>query len=118
MKKELTPLKSVRKKCLWCCDNQPNEVKLCPVTECELYPFRFGKNPNKNNTLKLMLIRQHCIVCSSYSPQEVRECWEKDCSIYMYRLGRNPKLVGRRALNSPFSQKSLQHDAIYAVNTS
>jgi len=28
------------------CD-QANEVRLCPSSECPLYPFRLGKNPNR-----------------------------------------------------------------------
>lgn len=39
-----TPGKAIREKCLDCCGSA-NEVKACPVTECALYPFRFGKNP-------------------------------------------------------------------------
>lgn len=39
-----SPGKAIREKCLDCCGNA-NEVKLCPVTDCALYPFRFGKNP-------------------------------------------------------------------------
>ena len=40
-----SPLKAIRAKCLDCCFDQPSEVKLCPVSGCPLYPFRFGKNP-------------------------------------------------------------------------
>lgn len=43
--KPTSPLKAIRAKCLDCSCNQINEVKLCPVTNCALYPFRFGKNP-------------------------------------------------------------------------
>lgn len=42
---ETNPVKAIKAKCLDCCAYQPNEVKLCPVTDCPLYPFRFGKNP-------------------------------------------------------------------------
>ena len=45
MADKLTPLKAIRAYCLGCMCDQPNEVKLCPVTKCELYPYRFGKNP-------------------------------------------------------------------------
>ena len=45
-KKTLTPLKAIRAKCLDCVCGQANEVKLCPCTDCNLYPYRFGKNPN------------------------------------------------------------------------
>ena len=41
----LTPIKAIRAKCLDCCCGQSNEVKLCPCTDCPLYPYRFGKNP-------------------------------------------------------------------------
>lgn len=44
-KKITSVLKAVRAKCLDCCCWQPNEVKLCPATQCPLYEFRFGKNP-------------------------------------------------------------------------
>lgn len=40
-----TPLRAIRLKCLDCSCDQPKEVRLCPCTDCALYPFRFGKNP-------------------------------------------------------------------------
>lgn len=46
--KRITPLKAVRLKCLDCSNGSSNEVKLCPVEKCPLYPFRFGKNPNRD----------------------------------------------------------------------
>lgn len=45
---ELTsPMKAIRAKCLDCCCDQREEVKMCPATTCPLYPFRLGKNPNR-----------------------------------------------------------------------
>lgn len=41
----IPPLKAIRQKCLDCCGNQSNEVKLCPCKDCTLWPYRFGKNP-------------------------------------------------------------------------
>ena len=43
----MTPLKAIRVKCLDCCCGQAHEVKLCPCSDCSLYPFRFGNNPNR-----------------------------------------------------------------------
>ena len=43
----LTPLKAIRAKCLDCCCEQRNEVAACPCQDCPLYPYRFGKNPNR-----------------------------------------------------------------------
>ncbi|MCD8215263.1 MAG: hypothetical protein LUC97_06465 [Clostridiales bacterium] len=39
------PVKAIRAKCLDCCCGSSNEVKLCPAEDCPLHPFRFGKNP-------------------------------------------------------------------------
>ena len=41
----MTPMKAIRAKCLDC-NGTANEVKLCPCTDCALWPFRLGKNPN------------------------------------------------------------------------
>ena len=45
---KLSPLKAIKKKCLDCMCGSAKEVKLCPSEECELYPFRFGHNPNRS----------------------------------------------------------------------
>lgn len=42
----MTPLKAIREKCLDCCCGASAEVKLCPVTGCALWQYRFGHNPN------------------------------------------------------------------------
>ena len=43
----LTPIKAIRAKCLECSGGQPSEVRECLITDCPLYPFRMGKNPNR-----------------------------------------------------------------------
>lgn len=43
----LTPMKAIRAKCLDCSSGSSNEVKLCPIKNCPLYIFRFGKNPKR-----------------------------------------------------------------------
>lgn len=42
----MTPVKAIRAKCMDCCYGQANEVRLCPCTDCSLWPFRLGHNPN------------------------------------------------------------------------
>ena len=42
-----TPLNAIRAKCLDCAVQQPKEVRHCTVTDCSLFPYRFGKNPNR-----------------------------------------------------------------------
>ena len=48
-----TPIKAIRKKCLDCTCYQPKEIRLCPVVECALYPYRFGRRPDET-TLNTM----------------------------------------------------------------
>lgn len=40
-----TPMKAIRLKCIDCCNGSYSEARLCPATDCPLYPFRLGKNP-------------------------------------------------------------------------
>lgn len=43
---ELTsPLKAIKQHCIFCGDGTYNELKNCQCTDCELWHFRFGKNP-------------------------------------------------------------------------
>jgi hypothetical protein len=42
-----TPLKSIRRKCQDCCCGSAKEVSLCPVKDCSLHFYRFGKNPRR-----------------------------------------------------------------------
>ncbi len=45
MVKILRPLKAIRAKCLDCCAGQVKEIRLCPLTQCALWPYRMGKRP-------------------------------------------------------------------------
>ena len=46
-KKIKTPIKSMRAKCIDCCCGSLKEVRLCPIIDCALYPYRFGKKPTQ-----------------------------------------------------------------------
>ena len=35
--------KAIRAKCVDCTNHQPKEIRLCPVLDCELWPYRMGK---------------------------------------------------------------------------
>lgn len=41
----MTPMKSIRAKCLDCCGGVSKEVRLCTSEKCPLFPYRFGKRP-------------------------------------------------------------------------
>lgn len=46
-----TPLRAIRAKCLDCSCGSANEVKLCPCTNCPLYPYRAGRNPYRSRAM-------------------------------------------------------------------
>lgn len=41
----MTRNKAIKEKCKDCCCWQSDEILLCPVTTCSLWPYRFGSNP-------------------------------------------------------------------------
>lgn len=46
-KKFKTPIPSIRNKCLDCSGGSYKEVRLCPIQNCDLWPYRFGKRPTQ-----------------------------------------------------------------------
>ena len=47
IKTKLTPIKAIRAKCLECSGGRPSGVRNCEVTDCPLFFYRMGKNPNR-----------------------------------------------------------------------
>lgn len=43
MKERITRKKAIRLKCLDCCCDRANEVRLCTATNCPLWRFRLGR---------------------------------------------------------------------------
>ena len=94
-----TPLKSIRKFCLWCCNGKSQEVKLCPAKCCPLHSRRLGKGGGRI----LKIIRAKCIDCTGGVKMEIRDCQVKEniddlCPLHPYRLGKRPK--SRTALSA------------------
>jgi len=50
--KPVSPLKAIRLNCLDCSGGSANEVKLCPVVDCQLFPFRLEKTRIGNQCRK------------------------------------------------------------------
>ena len=42
---KVSPLRALRLKCLDCCNDSAQEVRLCTAVDCPSWPFRIGKNP-------------------------------------------------------------------------
>jgi hypothetical protein len=41
----VSPLRALRLKCLDCCNDSAQEVRLCTAVDCPSWPFRMGSNP-------------------------------------------------------------------------
>ena len=85
MEKNETAKQAIRNKCLQCCNGQANEVKLCPVTDCELYPFRMGVEQqidDRERVCRSKAIKQYCNQCG----EEPRaKCTFTNCALYNHR---------------------------------
>lgn len=69
----LTPIKAIRAKCLDCMCNQATEVRLCPMTDCSLYPYRMGHNPNRKGmggNIKALSAEKPDLACEERAEEE------------------------------------------------
>lgn len=65
--KGISRLKAIRRYCvIWCMNDQPNEVRLCPVTYCALYPYRFGRNPYRKLSNGTKTTAEHALECKRW----------------------------------------------------
>jgi hypothetical protein len=113
--KPITPLRALRRNCLWCCNGSANEVRLCAAKACPLWMFRLGHRPTpedmaavadvklyplerpitgrefqENAGTALKAIRRRCVDCSGGSPIGANGCTTSDCDLHPFRRGKNP----------------------------
>lgn len=62
-------IKAVRAKCLDCCGGNKSVISVCGISNCPLYPFRLGKNPNRTRN---MTDEQR-----QAASERMRKAWEK-----------------------------------------
>jgi len=86
----MTPLKAIRRHCLWCANDQAHEVNLCASARCLLHPYRFGRMPDMPDPSPLGAIRGKCLDCVGGSFQDVTTCTTASCTLHAFRLGKNP----------------------------
>ena len=43
-------LQAIRRKCLDCSCFQPSEVRECPVSTCDLWPYRLSRDPDPSRS--------------------------------------------------------------------
>jgi|GEM_PF-821625 len=88
----MTPLKSIKEHCLWCCNGQHKQLRLCAASRCPLFPYRQGSMPKIDKPSPLKAIRARCLDCVGLSPSEVKNCADSACKLYVYRFGHNPRI--------------------------
>lgn len=49
--KKLTPIRAIRHKCRECTGNQYSLIRKCERSDCPLYRFRLGRNPNRSGRM-------------------------------------------------------------------
>ena len=57
MKVLKTPMKAIRAKCVDCCCGNVQEVKLCTIKNCPLYPYKMGRRPSDKELVDLGLLK-------------------------------------------------------------
>jgi hypothetical protein len=62
--KILTPIKAIRAKCIDCCGGVMYQVRECGCSDCSLYPYRMGKNPNRKRNAEQTEATQDLILSS------------------------------------------------------
>jgi len=85
MKKRLTPVQAIRKRCLDCSETS-TEIKECKF-DCDIWPFRMAKRPK--GTSPLRAIRKYCHWCQNGQSVYVRECEDENCPLHSYRMGKS-----------------------------
>ena len=86
-----SPLKAIRRHCLWCCCEQSNEVKYCGAVNCNSHPLRLGKSVA--GLRPLTVIKNHCAECNGTSGH-ARDCKLESCALHPFRNGKNPNRAG------------------------
>lgn len=93
-------LKAIRRTCLSCVSEQPEEVKNCTASpetrgfECSLWEHRFGRPRKLVTQSPKEAARKYCLQCMGGSYSGVRECAAKPesefpCHLWPHRLGAN-----------------------------
>jgi hypothetical protein len=113
--KSVSPLRALRRYCLWCCNDSANEVRLCPAKACPLWTFRLGRRPtpedkaavtgvklypleraltggefHEKGGTALKAIRRKCCDCSGGSLIDASGCTASECALHAFRKGKNP----------------------------
>ena len=127
----VSPLRAVRRHCLWCCNGTSNEVRQCTAVHCALHPYRFGRRPDgemlaalagvethpveipeahfAKGPRVLRAIRRRCIDCSGGTTLGAGACSTVGCDLHPFRRGK-----GNRVLSD--AQKAAMAERLARIN--
>lgn len=101
----MTPLKSIRARCLDCSGGSSKEVRECSFTDCPLYEYRLGHRPKEKMLTPMKAIRAHCVACCDGNVREPALCTAKKCPLWAYKSGKRPK--GNNTLSEPLETETM-----------
>jgi len=80
--------RAIKYYCLECVGFSYSEMANCTIPECPLFPYRFGKLPEKKTSQdRVKAIRAHCLECCSGDSQYIKDCTpSKLCPVHPFRL--------------------------------
>lgn len=111
--KRLTPLKAIRKYCLWCCLENNIGVRQCPAISCPVDPYRFGHRNQDAAKTPCKAIKAKCTDCSGFDAKERNNCKFTDCQLYEFRNGHNS---AKRHLNNIHNLKNFRENARVTID--
>ncbi len=88
----IRPTRAVRRKCLFCCLNKAEEVRLCPSTDCDFYPYRLG-----HKRVSLKVVHKKCMDCIAGDRRRIDKCTINYCPTWLYRSGSRRQIAQQRA---------------------
>ena len=73
MRTEETPLRAIRSKCRDCTNGSLKDIRLCTFSDCPLYPFRMGRNPNRKGIgpCRILIASKTSLESTNFSKDEV-----------------------------------------------
>jgi hypothetical protein len=93
--KDLNRRKAIKELCLNCSAWASRDRKTCPVTECQLHPYRNGELPEGKTTKdRADAIREYCLTwCCMGQSGEVTKCNITTCPCFPFRQTRLDRSV-------------------------
>lgn len=100
MEKKLTPMQTVKAKCMDCCGDVKGgkqTCKDCTMTECALYHHKAGKKDGKQTMTATRAMKEYCKQCCNGDRKEPKLCTAVNCPIYIFNKQKEAERAERRA---------------------